>query len=268
MVSTTNQVEDTLSDFHKAVQFVNKVKTLYGNNPEKYILFLETLRSYKESQDSDDVYHKVELLFRDAPDLLAGLKEFLPTREIGPDAAMRVTPEVDHFALLDITNYDDKEEYTPEGPMSLVAMDALDYLDVITERFRENRPDVYSEFLNIMKDSKSEIIDTSEVIGRVSSLFRGHDDLIQGFNTFLPPGCRIPCTSVATDTIATSELTPDGIHNKPGGVQRDTLSDFHKAVQFANKVKTLYGNNPEKYTLFLETLRSDKESQDCDNVYH
>ncbi|KAL5536076.1 SIN3 [Sanghuangporus sanghuang] len=85
---------------------------------------------------------------------------------------MRVTPEVDHFALLDITNYDDKEEYTPEGPMSL-AMDALDYLDVIKERFRENRPHVYSEFLNIMKDFKSEIIDTSEVIDRVSSLFRG-----------------------------------------------------------------------------------------------
>ena len=34
-------------------------------------------------------------------------------------------------------------------------------------------------------------IDTPGVIDRVSSLFRGHPALIQGFNTFLPPGYRI-----------------------------------------------------------------------------
>lgn len=34
-------------------------------------------------------------------------------------------------------------------------------------------------------------IDTPGVIQRVSSLFRGHRDLIEGFNTFLPPGFKI-----------------------------------------------------------------------------
>ena len=34
-------------------------------------------------------------------------------------------------------------------------------------------------------------IDTEGVIGRVTDLFRGHDDLILGFNQFLPPGYRI-----------------------------------------------------------------------------
>ncbi len=34
-------------------------------------------------------------------------------------------------------------------------------------------------------------IDTPGVINRVSNLFRGHPDLIVGFNTFLPPGYKI-----------------------------------------------------------------------------
>lgn len=36
-------------------------------------------------------------------------------------------------------------------------------------------------------------IDTPGVIDRVSGLFAGHPELIQGFNTFLPPGYRIEC---------------------------------------------------------------------------
>lgn len=34
-------------------------------------------------------------------------------------------------------------------------------------------------------------IDTPGVISRVSNLFKGHPDLIVGFNTFLPPGFKI-----------------------------------------------------------------------------
>ncbi|KAM0251841.1 hypothetical protein ACHAP5_001504 [Fusarium lateritium] len=44
-----------------------------------------------------------------------------------------------------------------------------------------------------MKDFKSQAIDTPGVINRVSELFAGHPNLIQGFNTFLPPGYRIEC---------------------------------------------------------------------------
>ncbi|OXG25638.1 paired amphipathic helix protein Sin3a [Cryptococcus neoformans Tu259-1] len=44
-----------------------------------------------------------------------------------------------------------------------------------------------------MKEFKGQVIDTPGVIDRVSTLFRGHPSLIQGFNTFLPPGYRIEC---------------------------------------------------------------------------
>lgn len=41
---------------------------------------------------------------------------------------------------------------------------------------------------DIMKDFKSQNIDTEGVIKRVKNLFRGHRSLILGFNQFLPPG--------------------------------------------------------------------------------
>uniref|UniRef100_A0AAX7UR48 Paired amphipathic helix protein Sin3b n=1 Tax=Astatotilapia calliptera TaxID=8154 RepID=A0AAX7UR48_ASTCA len=46
-------------------------------------------------------------------------------------------------------------------------------------------------FLDIMKEFKSQSIDTPGVINRVSQLFHGHPDLVLGFNAFLPPGYRI-----------------------------------------------------------------------------
>ncbi|KAI9737685.1 MAG: Transcriptional regulatory protein sin3 [Claussenomyces sp. TS43310] len=70
--------------------------------------------------------------------------------------------------------------------------DALSYLDQVKVQFVD-QPDVYNRFLDIMKDFKSQAIDTPGVINRVSELFAGHPNLIQGFNTFLPPGYRIEC---------------------------------------------------------------------------
>ncbi|GIY36696.1 hypothetical protein CEXT_216131 [Caerostris extrusa] len=68
--------------------------------------------------------------------------------------------------------------------------DALSYLDQVKYKFG-NQPQVYNDFLDIMKEFKSQSIDTPGVIQRVSNLFRGHPELIVGFNTFLPPGYRI-----------------------------------------------------------------------------
>lgn len=68
--------------------------------------------------------------------------------------------------------------------------DALTYLDQVKVRFQD-QADVYNKFLDIMKDFKSQAIDTPGVIARVSRLFSGHPQLIQGFNTFLPPGYKI-----------------------------------------------------------------------------
>ncbi|RMZ91337.1 hypothetical protein DV736_g1446, partial [Chaetothyriales sp. CBS 134916] len=93
----------------------------------------------------------------------------------------------------------------PHGQQPILN-DALSYLDQVKVQF-SNDPDVYNRFLDIMKDFKSQAIDTPGVIGRVSNLFNGHPMLIQGFNTFLPPGYRIECEE---NSDAIRVTTPSG----------------------------------------------------------
>ena len=69
--------------------------------------------------------------------------------------------------------------------------DARLYLDDVKLQF-EDRPEVYNHFLKIIKDFEAQEIDTLGVIERVSTLFRGNDRLLYGFNIFLPPGYKIP----------------------------------------------------------------------------
>ena len=76
------------------------------------------------------------------------------------------------------------------GMRELRVEDALLYLDDVKREFR-NRPAVYNEFLTIMKNFKTQEVDTPGVIQRVSRLFRGYNRLILGFNTFLPEGYKI-----------------------------------------------------------------------------
>ena len=68
--------------------------------------------------------------------------------------------------------------------------DALLYLDDVKKEFGD-RPRVYNEFLAIMKNFKTQEVDTPGVIARVSKLFRGYNNLILGFNKFLPDGYKI-----------------------------------------------------------------------------
>lgn len=105
--------------------------------------------------------------------------------------------------------------------------DALSYLDLVKYKFGE-KPQIYNDFLDIMKEFKSQSIDTPGVIERVSNLFTGHPELIVGFNTFLPPGYKIevksndqgysfqvqvsmPSSSPSVSTIVPTSSTPHTI---------------------------------------------------------
>jgi paired amphipathic helix protein Sin3a len=62
---------------------------------------------------------------------------------------------------------------------------------------------------NVDVGSNNSRIDTPGVIERVSQLFAGHPNLIQGFNTFLPPGYRIEC-GLGDDPNSIRVTTPMG----------------------------------------------------------
>ncbi|XP_035251360.1 SIN3 transcription regulator family member Aa isoform X1 [Anguilla anguilla] len=98
--------------------------------------------------------------------------------------------------------------------------DALSYLDQVKLQFG-SQPQVYNDFLDIMKEFKSQSIDTPGVISRVSQLFKGHPDLIMGFNTFLPPGYKI---EVQTNDLV-NVTTPGQIHHiTPHGISVQNIA--------------------------------------------
>ena len=70
--------------------------------------------------------------------------------------------------------------------------------------------------LYFLQEFKSQSIDTPGVISRVSMLFKGHPELIVGFNTFLPPGYKI---EVQTNEAQHPSLPGHAhIHQVPGGL--------------------------------------------------
>lgn len=72
------------------------------------------------------------------------------------------------------------------------------------------KPEIYNEFLDIMKNFKAQEIDTPGVIQQVSQLFHGYNKLILGFNTFLPDGYKIELPLEGDDATMTV-ITPLGI---------------------------------------------------------
>jgi paired amphipathic helix protein Sin3a len=100
----------------------------------------------------------------------------------------------------------------------LTTNDALAYLKAVKDIFQDKR-DKYDEFLEVMKDFKAQRIDTVGVIARVKDLFRGHTDLILGFNTFLPKGYEI--------TLPIEDEQPQP--KKP--------VEFDEAMSYVNKIK-------------------------------
>ncbi|XP_041085739.1 paired amphipathic helix protein Sin3b-like isoform X3 [Polyodon spathula] len=93
--------------------------------------------------------------------------------------------------------------------------DALSYLDQVKIRFG-NDPGIYNKFLDIMKEFKSQSIDTPGVISRVSQLFHGHTDLVLGFNAFLPPGYRIEIPKngvVSLHSPLSAQVSPSPVKN-------------------------------------------------------
>ncbi|EKX35432.1 hypothetical protein GUITHDRAFT_51608, partial [Guillardia theta CCMP2712] len=123
--------------------------------------------------------------------------------------------------------------------------DALDYLNQVKSQFGDN-PEVYNKFLDIMKDFKSHSIDTQKVIERVSKLFSGHQNLILGFNTFLPQGYKI-------------EIRQPTANKKPTQAAKKSAPEFDHAYSYVSKIKQRFANDQEVYQKFLQILQRYKE---------
>ncbi|KAG8087162.1 hypothetical protein GUJ93_ZPchr0010g9253 [Zizania palustris] len=61
----------------------------------------------------------------------------------------------------------------------------IQYLEAIKDTFPHD-PETYQIFVGVMRDYKSKRIDIERVVFRISMLFKGHKNLLRGFNKFLP----------------------------------------------------------------------------------
>ncbi|KAI4347649.1 hypothetical protein L6164_008441 [Bauhinia variegata] len=129
----------------------------------------------------------------------------------------------------------------------LTTNDALSYLKEVKDMFQDQR-EKYDMFLEVMKDFKAQRTDTAGVIARVKELFKGHNNLIFGFNTFLPKGYEI--------TLDEDEALP-----------KKTV-EFEEAISFVNKIKRRFQNDEHVYKSFLDILNMyRKEHKDICEVY-
>ncbi|XP_016559073.1 paired amphipathic helix protein Sin3-like 2 isoform X2 [Capsicum annuum] len=130
----------------------------------------------------------------------------------------------------------------------LTTNDALSYLKEVKDMFQDQR-EKYDMFLDVMKDFKAQRIDTVGVIARVKDLFKGHPNLILGFNTFLPKGYEI--------TLTDEEQAPP----------KKTV-EFEEAISFVNKIKKRFQNDDHVYKSFLDILNMyRKEHKGITEVY-
>eukprot|EP00252_Welwitschia_mirabilis_P014433 TRINITY_DN3170_c0_g1_i2.p1 TRINITY_DN3170_c0_g1~~TRINITY_DN3170_c0_g1_i2.p1 ORF type:complete len:1323 (+),score=353.10 TRINITY_DN3170_c0_g1_i2:643-4611(+) len=135
------------------------------------------------------------------------------------------------------------------GPQKLTTDDALRYLKAVKDMFKD-RKEKYDEFLEVMKEFKAQRIDTTGVIERVKELFKGHRDLILGFNTFLPKGYEIT-------------LPPE---EEP--LNKKQPVEFDQAINYVNKIKTRFQNDEHVYKAFLEILNQyRKGDKSIEQVY-
>ncbi|KAL6627568.1 hypothetical protein ACP70R_031294 [Stipagrostis hirtigluma subsp. patula] len=135
-------------------------------------------------------------------------------------------------------------QQTPfNAAQKLTTNDALVYLKAVKDKFQDKR-EKYEEFLEVMRDFKSERIDTNGVIIRVKTLFNGYPELILGFNAFLPKGYAIKLQE----------------EKKP--------VDFVEAINFVNKIKNRFQHDEQVYKSFLDILNMyRKDNKSIQDVY-
>lgn len=122
----------------------------------------------------------------------------------------------------------------------LTTVDALTYLREVKTRFHDQK-DIYDTFLEIMKEFKAARVDTAGVIVRVKELFKGHRELILGFNTFLPKGYEIEMP----------------LHEE----EEQKPVEFDQAINYVNKIKMRFAMDERVYKAFLEILNMYRKGQ-------
>ncbi|KAH9244499.1 hypothetical protein BASA81_018099 [Batrachochytrium salamandrivorans] len=147
--------------------------------------------------------------------------------------------------------------------------DAEAYLNDVKKQFAD-QPQVYHDFVDLMKSFKAGSITTQNIIELVAKLFYGFPDLIDRFNQFsgykpataggteqvlsqqyyAPPSSS---TSAAAAAAAYSTMAPTAPQQSQ---QQQALPQFDHAIHYVTRIKKRFMHDPDTYKLFLDILHT------------
>ncbi|CAN0924117.1 Paired amphipathic helix protein Sin3-like 3 [Linum grandiflorum] len=236
----------------EALAYMKAAQDRLENEPEKYDEFLEVLKDFKAQRiDTAGVIERVNDLFKGHPDLMLdfhiisskGHQITLPSNDEQPWRSKNslastrivhvITPEtVNSTTMVGGGAGTSAEKRTTD--------EALAYLKAVKNIFHD-KLEKYDEFVEILRDFKAGRIGNAGVVGRVKDLFKGHRDLIFGFNAFLPKEYAITLPSE-------DEQIPQ---KKPVG--------FEEAMNLVTK--TRFQDDDHVYKAFLDILKMYREKK-------
>ncbi|KAK1280747.1 Paired amphipathic helix protein Sin3-like 6 [Acorus gramineus] len=224
--------QEKMMTMDDALAYAKTVRDTFHDKKDKYEEFLEVLKDFKAKRiDNVGVVSRVKELFKGHRDLILGFSTFLPKGykiTLPPEDELPCEKKPVEFeeAINFVNKIKTRFPSTPGGQEKMLTTDdALAYAKTVRDTLHE-RKDKYEEFLDILKNFKSQRIDNSGVVSRVKELFKGHHDLILGFSSFLPKGYKIT-------------LLPEG--ELP--CEKNPV-EFEEATNFVNKIKTRFLSTP------------------------
>ncbi|RLN80932.1 hypothetical protein BBJ28_00003412 [Nothophytophthora sp. Chile5] len=159
------------------------------------------------------------------------------------------------------------EARPPPYPSDVHLDNALQYLHRVKQQCP---PEIYNQFLDVMKDFKAQTLDTLSAIQRVHTIFKDHPDLIQGFSIFLPPVDHIgPDTSIEMKASVPIQANHTPLHApssfraiQPLQQQQaipsgdSSATNFERATSYLAVIKQRFVDDPETFKQFLEILQT------------
>ncbi|KAL8551020.1 hypothetical protein ACS0TY_000193 [Phlomoides rotata] len=163
-----------------AISYVKEIRDTFQYQREKYDKFLDVLKDFKAKRiNTYGVIDTVKLLFKGQPNLILGFNIFLPE-------GYEITLDDEEEEQLELENMNFHLTVNKKIPFNV----ALSFIREVKGTL-QYQGEKYDRFLDVMKDFKGQRIDTNGVIGTLKLLFKGHPNLIPGFNKFLPEGYEI-----------------------------------------------------------------------------
>ncbi|KAM3713716.1 hypothetical protein ACB098_01G279800 [Castanea mollissima] len=246
-----------------AKTYLKEVEETFQDQKEKYEEFLKVSNDFNAQRtDTVGFISKVKDLFEGHDNLISGFNTFLQKGygiTLEDESSKKITLEDDEAAppkkqpsgSSPGVFYGQSQVPVDGGgtPRKLTTYDALTYLEEVKETFQEQR-EKYEMFLKVMKDFKDQRVGTVGVIIRVKELFKGHNNLISGFDIFLPKGYEM--------ALDNDEALP----------QEKTV-ECQEAISFVNKIKIRFQNDEHVYKSFVEIWNKYwNEHKDIVEVYN